>query len=99
MTKKIKKSSPAYELLLIVLYILYNVRYIAIQNETQRIQRFQGYIPPMLHPVQRIGGNALFIDQMVFRYAALDQRLIEWLITNHFITWSSIIRDTALSCP
>ena len=84
MCRSVKNSAvPKEQHYLLLFHILNNIRNLAVKNKTQRINRFDRYILAMLHSVQDIGGKSLFIYQVVFRYAALEQCLIKRLVADH----------------
>ena len=70
-------------LVFIIRHIPQDIINIAIQNETKCVQRFCADSFAVFHPVQRIGGNSLLINQVIFCNAFAEQRLIERFIRNH----------------
>jgi hypothetical protein len=69
-----------------ILFIFDNIGHITIQDKAQCIERFQRDVLPMLHAVQNICRNTLFIDQMILGNIFPLQRFIKRIIAYHHIT-------------
>ena len=53
------------------LYIFQNIRNLTVENKTQRIEGLGGDRLPFFHPVQGVGGYAMFKNQFIFGNAFL----------------------------
>lgn len=68
----------------------------AVQDLAKQVQRLRADRLAVFHTVQRIGRNALFEDQMVFRDLLFQECLIEWTVCDHvFITVTIILYLTS----
>ena len=63
--------------------VVEDIRNLAVEDEAEHIPRLRRDRQTLLHPVQRICGNALFVNQMILRQIALLQRPVKWGIGNH----------------
>ena len=68
---------------LFFLHVPEDILHLTVQRITQRIERFRADSFTVLHAVDRIGGKALPIDQIIFRNTLFKQCLVKGRITNH----------------
>lgn len=59
-----------------------DVFHLAVQDLAENVDRFCADGFPVLHSMKRVGGNALFEDQIVFRESFFIERFIKGLIRN-----------------
>lgn len=52
-------------------HIFQDIRNVAVENKAQRIEGFGGDSLPLFHPIQCVGGYAVFKDQFIFGDAFL----------------------------
>ena len=81
---KIKRAIPNRDRLSVVFFDVFNgVGYFAIEDKTKLVQRFCRNRRAMLHPVDRVGGHALPVDQLICGNVSPVQRFPKGTIGNH----------------
>ena len=79
------------KMFLFVLDVAEDVLHFAVERKTERIQRFGTDGFAVFDTVDRVGGKALLVNQIVFRQSLAEQCPVQRFVTDHSAHLSEIL--------